>query len=631
MSDVIRLLPDSVANQIAAGEVIQRPASVVKELVENAVDAGAKSIKIILKDAGRTLIQVVDDGCGMSASDARLAFERHSTSKITVADDLFTLHTMGFRGEALASICAVAQVELITKPEEEPLGTKIVISGSKVEEQEPCSASRGSNMMVKNLFFNVPARRKFLKKDSVELSNIIHEFERLALVNPGIDFELVHNGSVIHQLLRGTLKMRIGQLFGKTVERQLIPIDVDTVLVKISGFVGLPENARKRGALQYLFVNGRNMRHPYFHKAILLCYEKLIASDVQPNYFLNFTVDPSTIDVNIHPTKNEIKFENEQAIWQILVAAVKEALGKFNAVPSIDFDTADAPEIPTFNPNALATPDLKVDSAYNPFASGSQPSKGASLRGSSINRSLGNAAGNWEKLYEGFERRLEPSAEVIRSSAINSMVDLDDSQLSVMQSKLQFNEEENAPVAPAIFQLKNKYIVSPASSGLMVIDQHRAHLLILFNQFINTISSGCLNSQQLIFPEPLSLTAPQLVVLDSIVDNLKVIGFELSHSAEEGWTVTGIPSSLGNVNPAEALTKIIEEVAEGGDVSEEDLTRSLALSLAEVSAIPSGRQLSAAEMEHLTNELFRLSAPTYTPSGALVVTIIPMAEIAKLF
>ncbi len=630
MSDVIKLLPDSVANQIAAGEVIQRPASVVKELVENAIDAGGRSVKIIIKDAGRTLIQVVDDGCGMSATDARLAFERHSTSKISVADDLFSLHTMGFRGEALASICAVAQVELITKPENESLGTKICISGSKVESQEPCTASRGSNMMVKNLFFNVPARRKFLKKDSVELSNIVHEFERLSLVNPGVDFELVHNGNVMHQLLRGSLKMRIGQLFGKTVERQLIPIDVDTVLVKISGFIGLPENARKRGALQYLFVNGRNMRHPYFHKAIMSCYEKLIAPDVQPNYFLNFTVDPATIDVNIHPTKNEIKFENEQAIWQILVAGVREALGKFNAVPSIDFDREDSPEIPAFNPDATADHEFRVDTGYNPFAENNKPTGNPAFKNSAINRTLGQIGSDWEKLYEGFERRLEPTPEVIRSSAINSMIGIDDENISIAQSKIQFNETEMVKPSPAVFQLKNKYIVTPASSGIMVIDQHRAHLLILYNRFINTLSMGVLASQQLIFPEPLELTSAEEVILDSIVDNLKMIGFELEQN-DGKWNITGIPSSLENNNPVESLKKILYEVSEGGDVSEEELLKSLALSLASVSAIPYGQQLSSSEMEHIMNELFRMTSPSYTPSGATVVSILPLNEIGKLF
>ena len=366
-NDVIKLLPDSVANQIAAGEVIQRPASVVKELVENAVDAGATRIQIILKDAGRTLIQVVDNGCGMSATDARLAFERHSTSKISDASDLFSLHTMGFRGEALASIAAIAQVDLRTMRHGDSIGTRLLINGSKVESQQPEACAPGSNMMVKNLFFNVPARRKFLKKDSVELSNIMHEFERLALVNTHIEFTITHNDVVLHQLMGGALLQRIGMLFGKSIEKQVLPVVTDTSIVKIDGFVSRPENARKRGALQYFMVNGRNMRHPYFHKAVMTCYEQLIPAEEQPNYFINFTVDPETIDVNIHPQKHEIKFENEQPIWQIIVAAIKEALGRFNAVPSIDFDMADAPDIPVFNPDATRMPEIQTDPTYNPF------------------------------------------------------------------------------------------------------------------------------------------------------------------------------------------------------------------------------------------------------------------------
>jgi len=337
VSDVIKLLPDSVANQIAAGEVIQRPASVVKELVENAVDAGATEIQVIIKDAGRTLVQVVDNGTGMSATDARLAFERHSTSKIRQADDLFSLHTMGFRGEALASICAVSQVDLRTMRREDNVGTRLIINGSKVESQQPEACAPGSNMMVRNLFFNVPARRKFLKKDSVEMSNIIHEFERLALVNPTLELTLVHNDVTLHRLPPANMRQRIVDLFGKQLNDKLIPVETDTSIVRISGFIVRPEHCRKRNALQYLFVNGRNMRHPYFHKAVMQCYEGLVPADEQPTYFLDFNVDPQTIDVNIHPTKNEIKFEQEQSIRQILYAAVKETLGRFATAPEIDF------------------------------------------------------------------------------------------------------------------------------------------------------------------------------------------------------------------------------------------------------------------------------------------------------
>ena len=368
MSDIIKLLPDSVANQIAAGEVIQRPSSVIKELVENSIDAGADDIHIILKEAGRSLIQVIDNGKGMSATDARLAFERHSTSKITCAEDLFSLHTMGFRGEALASIAAISQLELRTCRKEDSIGTKLLISASKCEKQEPEMCPVGANFIIKNLFFNVPARRKFLKSNQVELSNIIKEFEKLALVNHNVSFTLVHNDSTIYKLLGGSFKQRIIDLFGRSLDMQLIPLKLETSLIKIDGFISKPENSRKRNALQYFFVNGRYMRHPYFHKAVLTSYDELIANDVQPNYFLNFTVEPESIDVNIHPTKTEIKFENEAPIWQIISAAVKETLGKFSVVPSIDFDTEDAPEIPAFtNDTECTKPNIDFDPTYNPF------------------------------------------------------------------------------------------------------------------------------------------------------------------------------------------------------------------------------------------------------------------------
>ena len=368
-SDIIKLLPDSVANQIAAGEVIQRPASVIKELVENSIDAGATSIQIILKDAGRTLIQVVDNGRGMSPTDARMAFERHATSKIDTADDLYSLHTMGFRGEALPSIAAVAQVEMRTMQKGESIGCKLKISESKFEGSEPATCVPGTNIMVKNIFFHMPARRKYLRKDSVELSQILREFERLALVNTDVDFTIIHNDVTLHQLLHGSLKQRINGLFGKSMGSQIIPVGTETSIVKISGFVGLPHHAKRRGYQQFFFVNGRNMRHPYFHKAVMSCYADLISSDVQPSYFINFEVEPSTIDVNIHPQKHEIKFENEQPIWQILTAAIKQALGKVNAAGAIDFDSTDAiPDLPVFLPdNNTIMPGIQTDPDYNPF------------------------------------------------------------------------------------------------------------------------------------------------------------------------------------------------------------------------------------------------------------------------
>ena len=396
MSDIIHLLPDSVANQIAAGEVIQRPASVIKELVENAIDADAQNIHVLVTDAGKTCIQVIDDGKGMSETDARLSFERHATSKIREAADLFALRTMGFRGEALASIAAVAQVELKTRPESEELGTKLVIAGSQVESQEAISCSKGSNFSVKNLFFNVPARRKFLKANSTELSNILAEFERIALVHPEVAFSLYSNDSELFNLPVSQLRQRILAIFGKKLNQQLLNIDVNTTMVKISGYVAKPETARKKGAHQYFFVNGRYMRHPYFHKAVMEAYEQLIPAGEQISYFIYFDVDPANIDVNIHPTKTEIKFENEQAIWQILSASVKESLGKFSAIPSIDFDTEDMPDIPAFEEKISSEPPkVHYNTDYNPFKVSAGGGGGGSYSRSKV---------EWEDLYGGLTK-----------------------------------------------------------------------------------------------------------------------------------------------------------------------------------------------------------------------------------
>lgn len=619
MSDVIKLLPDSVANQIAAGEVIQRPASVVKELVENAVDAGATSIQVIIKDAGRTLIQVVDNGCGMSATDARLAFERHSTSKITQAADLFSLHTMGFRGEALASIAAIAQVDLRTMRRGDTIGTRLIISGSKVESQTPEACVPGSNMMVKNLFFNVPARRKFLKKDSVELSNIIHEFERLALVNISVELTLIHNDEILYKLLGGSLKQRIVDLFGKGLDKQLIPVETETTIVKLNGFVGLPENARRRNTLQYFFVNGRNMRHPYFHKAVMQCYENLISTEVQPNYFLNFTVEPSTIDVNIHPTKNEIKFENESAIWQIMVAAINEALGKYNVVPAIDFDAVDVPDIPVFNPNINAQHDVELDVNYNPFAdSGSRSPQYNGLHSRNAVNALNK---DWQKLYDGFHQ----GGDVHIGSKMN--VDT----IVPEFTKTTIFDDVPTDVATTTLQLKNKYILSPAKSGLMIIDQHRAHVKILYEQYIELAESGELTSQQSMFPEILNLSPSQNVIMEDIINDIGSLGFELSYLGDCAWSINGIPSVLNNCNPVDVVQRLIEETNSGIEDLKKSIVEKVALSMANVSAVKSGQSMSQLEMEQLINDLFKLSAPNYTPDGLPIISIIPIEDILKLF
>lgn len=627
MSDIIKLLPDSVANQIAAGEVIQRPASVIKELVENAIDAGANNIKIILKDAGRTLIQVIDNGSGMSTTDARLAFERHATSKIKEAADLFALHTMGFRGEALASIAAIAQVDLRTMRKDDTIGTRIVINGSKVESQQPEACSPGTNMMVKNLFFNVPARRKFLKKDSVELSNIVHEFERLALVNLDTEFTLIHNENTLYQLLPGTLKQRIVALFGKSLDHQLIPIETETSLVKINGFVSLPENARRRGALQYFFVNGRNMRHPYFHKAVIQCYDQLIASDVQPNYFINFVVSPDTIDVNIHPTKNEIKFENEQPIWQILSAAIKESLGKYNVVPAIDFNTDDIPDIPAFKPNVNATHDIELDSSYNPFdnttpSSSNQP-RIASRVNNSWQREFSTSTQDWEKLYKQFNEKTNQGASNLQKSSINNNNSPFDE--FAYDFKPEFESSCNA------IQLKNRYIITPNRDSITIIDQHRAHIRILYDRYIVLASNGNLTTQRLIFPDILQLTTTQTITLESINDQLSELGFDIAYLGDNSWSINGIPSAINDTNPSELVSKMIDTIESSGESLETELLSKIALSMARSSAIKPGQSLSNAEIEQLIGDLFKLPTPNHTPDGKTIIASIPIADITKLF
>ncbi|WP_289762559.1 DNA mismatch repair endonuclease MutL [uncultured Duncaniella sp.] len=635
MSDIIRLLPDSVANQIAAGEVIQRPASVIKELVENSIDAGATSVTIILKDAGRTLIQVIDNGCGMSDTDARLAFERHATSKIRKADDLFSLSTMGFRGEALASIAAIAQVDLRTMLKGETIGTRLVINGSKVESQEPEACAQGSNLMVKNLFFNVPARRKFLKKDSVELSNIMREFERLALVNIGVDFTLISNDVTLHSLRRASLKQRIADLFGRSFDKQIVPLDTDTSIVRINGFIGLPENARKRNALQYLMVNGRNMRHPYFHKAIMQCYERLITADVQPNYFINLTVDPETIDVNIHPTKSEIKFENEQAIWQILTAAVRESLGRFNAAPAIDFDVDEAPEIPVFSPDIDADHEVILEEGYNPFSQPAHATRSSSLSGmgssvsglgTSESRKISSLSVNhahtserfqdWEKLYDDFVKK--------RDDGYASMVE---SKVNRSESELELDNE--APVS-ATLQLKNSYILTPSRDGLMIIDQHRAHKRILYDSYLAKVKERDMVCQNTMFPEIVELSPAQNAVLADIAPSLEDLGFAISPLGDNSWSITGIPSMLGGANPRDLLLGMIESVTETGEELASSLQERIALSMARSSAIKRGQVLSATEMDKLISDLFRLSTPARTPDGKTVFTIVNIEDISKM-
>ena len=619
MSDIIRLLPDSVANQIAAGEVIQRPASVIKELVENAIDSGAVNIHVLVTDAGRTCIQVVDDGKGMSSTDARLAFERHATSKIREASDLFALKTMGFRGEALASIAAVAQVDLKTRQESEELGTLVSIAGSKIEGQETVSCPKGSNFSVKNLFFNVPARRKFLKSNQTELSNILTEFERIVLVHPEVAFTLHHNDVELFNLPASSLRQRIIGVFGKKLNQQLLSVEVTTTLIKISGFIAKPETARKKGAHQYFFVNGRYMRHPYFHKAVTEAYEQLIPVGEQVSYFIYFEVDPANIDVNIHPTKTEIKFENEQPIWQILAAAVKESLGKFNAVPSIDFDTEGMPDIPVFEqslPNDF--PKTNFNPAFNPFES----SSGGSYSRPKV---------EWESLYNGL-----PSAE--RQSKMNMMPDTEDfssfqeAESAVTPSNLLYEEHEDVvEKGTQHYQFKGRFIITSVKSGLMIIDQQRAHVRVLFDKYLEQIKKKQGFSQRVLFPEMLQLPASEAAILLEIMDDLYAIGFDVADLGGGSYAINGVPSGIDGLNPVQLLQDMVHTAMEKGCDVKDEVHSMLALTLAKSAAIVYGQVLSNEEMVQLVDSLFACPTPNYTPDGKTVLTVISEEEVEKFF
>ena len=636
MSDIIKLLPDSVANQIAAGEVIQHPASVIKELVENAIDAGSTSIQIVLKDAGRTLIQVIDNGKGMSDTDARLAFERHSTSKISKAEDLFSLQTMGFRGEALASIAAIAQVELRTRAKGAQLGTKILINASKCESQEPDMCPEGSNFMIKNIFFNVPARRKFLKSNQVELSNIIKEYEKLALVNHHVDFSLSNNDKLLNKFSGGSFKQRIASLWGAKVDQQLVPLNTDTSLVRITGFVSKPEGARKRNFLQFLFVNGRFMRHPYFHKAIISSYSELIPDDEQPNYFLNFSVDPESIDVNIHPTKTEIKFENELPIWQILAAAVKESLGRFSAVPQIDFDTIDAPEIPAFNDHTVVTaPEDGVDPTYNPFKPQSKSSAGG---GSSYHpQSAGNFGGyssnplpDWEKLYQNFEKgKQEGIASITEQDVEDSFSDI--GEVEPVNNGVQAEIITPDMSSAMCMQMKGRYILSPIKSGLMIVDQHRAHVRVLFEQYIKQLDATTISSQRVLFPEVLQLTTSQNIILKELEPEMEKIGFNLAQLSGNDWSINAVPAGMENVNIKDTILQVIDEVSMGGTSITTKVYESIALRVAKSAAIPYGKTMLQEEMDTLLSKLLCLPNPNYTPDGKTIISVLSNDQLEKMF
>lgn len=613
MSDIIHLLPDHIANQIAAGEVIQRPASVVKELVENAVDAGASNIQVNIKDAGKTLIQVIDDGKGMSETDARMAFERHATSKISTAEDLFSLHTMGFRGEALASIAAVAHIELRTRARGAELGTCLSIAGSNLENIEPEACNEGSIFSVKNLFFNVPARRKFLKSNETEFRNIINEFERIALVNPQVGMSLYHNDAEIFNLPESGLRQRIINIYGKNLNQKLLSLDAQSSMVTISGFVGRPDSAKKRGALQFFFVNGRYMKHPYFHKAIMQAYEQLIPAGDMPNYFVYFTLDPSSIDVNIHPTKTEIKFENEQPIWQILMAATREALAKSSAIPKIDFDVEDAIDIPVYNPvkksepSTYKAPKVQVDSSYNPFDT----------------TSYKKPEFDWSKLYQGFEN--DRVAVQLESETF------EDAPVEELPAEASNPENLFAEVSNPCYQYKGRYIVTSLKSGLAIIDQHRAHVRILFDQYLSNIRQQQGVSQQVLFPEIVEFTAAEAAVLPSLLEDLRFVGFDLSNLGNDNYAINGLPAGIENLDPVNLVKDIVGRAIETGCEVHEKICEAIALSLAKAAAIRPGKSLSPEEMDHLIASLFSCPDSNLTPGGKTIISMLTDEELEKRF
>ena len=601
MPDVIKLLPDSVANQIAAGEVIQRPASVVKELVENSVDAGGKTIRVIIKDSGKTLIQVIDDGTGMSETDARLSFERHATSKITTAQDLFAITTKGFRGEALASIAAVAMVELKTRRAESDLGIMVVINGSKVEAQEPCSCQVGSSFSVKNLFFNIPARRKFLKSDNTEIRHIVNEFHKIVIAHPDIRFSLHHNDSEIYNLVAGNLRQRIIGVFGKQINQDLITLETDTSLISIKGFIGKPENARRTYGEQFFFVNNRFMKHPYFHKAVVEAYQNILPVEAIPSYFIFMEADPASIDINIHPTKTEIKFEDERSIWQILMASVREALGRFNIVPSLDFENEALIDIPVRSSSGYIPeqPKIEINTQYNPFEGEERTHE----RPGFVERFERENIANWEKLYSALEKENDNPEQFEK----------------IRESQRKF------------FQIKNKYIVCPVKSGLMLIDQKRAHERVLYERFLECLSNNRAVSQVDMFPVTAELNPADYYVLKEIEGELELLGFSIQHSDKNKITIKGRPSGSDSSDPLEMLEILLEDYKNTQADPSTGAKEKVAAAMAGASAIPYGKELIQSEMEDLFDTLFACQAPNYSPKGKPVISIITLEEMDKRF
>lgn len=606
MSDIIKLLPDSVANQIAAGEVIQRPASVVKELMENAIDAGASTVKVNIKEAGRTLIQVIDNGCGMSQSDASLAFERHATSKISAAKDLFAIRTLGFRGEALASIAAIAEVDLKTRRVEDEVGTEIRIHGSELKGREPVSCPPGSNFMVRNLFYNVPARRKFLKANTTEFRHIVNGFYRVALTNPELSFSLAHNQTEIYSLPPSQIKQRIINVFGKNMSQVLIPVQAETSIVKIHGYLGKPEAARRTFGEQFFFVNRRYIRHPYFHKAIMEAYDQVLPPDTVPSYFLFMEAATESIDINIHPTKTEVKFEDERSIYQILHAAARETLGRHSMVPSLDFSKEGDIDIPVLRKDTeINIPRENINPDYNPFKE-EQSGQSYQAREQIVNQARYS---HWESLFEDIEKAERKISEALEEN-VGPGADRSESNL---------------------FQFKQKYILLAVKSGLMLVDQQRAHERILYDRFLLAASQDRPSAQQDLFPRKVELNAADHAVLIEIFDDICKLGFDIRDLGDHSIEIKGIPADLSDKDPSIWLDHFLKEFNEkGGDIRGER-DRMIASALARTGTIKPGKVLMPREMRELLDRLFACGEPGFTPDGKTVFRILPLEDIDKIF
>ena len=613
--DIIQLLPDSVANQIAAGEVIQRPASVIKELVENAIDAGATHIQVLVCDAGKSSIQVIDDGCGMSDTDARLSFERHATSKIRQATDLFSLHTMGFRGEALASIAAVAQVTLQTRTKDSEVGTRLRIDGSQFVEQEVVSCPVGSNFLVENIFFNIPARRKFLKSNATEMSNITQAFERIVLVYPERSFSLYSNGQEMLNLRATNFRQRIIDVFGHRLNQQLLPVNADTTVCKISGFVAKAESAKKKGLHQYFFVNGRYMRHPYFHKAVITAYDRLLPDGEQVSYFINFDVNPEDIDVNIHPVKTEIKFENEQIVWQILMAAVRDAVGRYSEINSLDFDTVGKPDIPVFdlnNATGIKAPSINFNPSYNPF--NETPSHRKSAKG-------------WEELYGTPDDGGNLGQQVSHRKTLDLFGNIDDSA----------SESPSATFASVLSQaegfmpLLGKYIIVSSPAGMAIVDQHRTSVRVLYDRYMKTLRDRDAHTQKVLFPEVVQFPPSYVSSIETVLKELRTLGFEITDLGGGSYSVEGIPAGLGGLDATALVSDLVSEAYEQGLGATEQIHSILAETLAQRAAVPYGEVLDEKGMETLVESLVQSESCGYTPDGKKVIATLSDADIERFF